>query len=926
MDMRPSSPERPFGDVLRAYRVRAGLTQEELADLAHMSVHSISNYERGAPHLPRISAARLLADALNLTPDEQAAFLVATRRQAQRFPTVTALSADAPPYAIPLPLTPLIGREQELRWAGALLSSGDIRLLTIIGPPGVGKTRLALALARGGAAASYEVTALVSLAPLRDPTHVLGAIAGSLRLPEAPKRSLIETVSTFLQGKRTLLLLDNFEHLAASARVLAELLGQCPDLTVLATSRAPLRLRGEQLFHLAPLGLPLNTPHIPVDQVAEAPAVSLLLERVQALDPAFALSDANAPAIVAICRQLDGLPLALELAAARFPHLTPEALLGRLERRMDTLTSSAPDLPSHQQTLRATLEWSYALLPPAAQAAFRWLSVCVGGCTVEVAEAIYARTNLSAQTAATGKGSPLEQMALLLDHQLLVREIVADDHGSGEAVRLMMLATIQEYASELLQARSHEQVAAARVHAQTCVDLVEAAAPGFQGAEQARWMRRLRDEHDNIRAALRWSVEQREPLVALRLASALWVYWNTVGMLSEGRDWLEQALALAPAVETLNADGQRTLAEAYNGAGVLATRQGDFAAAERFLIQAMPLRRALGDPLAVASSLNSLGGLCMQQGRLSEAQNAWEESLAYRRQSGGGRAIALGLMNLGVLALNRGEIRAAIAYSEESAPLFRAAGDESMLATALINLSMASLLAGDLPSAERHVEEGLRIARQREQRRQIGHGLIVLSELARAAGELERAEALAREGLVAWREIGAQTDVAAMLAMLGSLHAERGELSAAETMLQESLTLSEQMADPFGLADVWMRLGHLARVRGDWEQTVAAYQRSLRVSVKMESTAGVPETLEGLAVALVEQGEKESAIQSFALAQSLRLRTGAARAPYNAAWVAPVLGALQAEAGTPRWEALSSMLAALSTSHLQTMVAEVMSP
>jgi predicted ATPase/DNA-binding XRE family transcriptional regulator len=945
MDMRHFSLQRQFGNLLRSFRVRAGLTQGELADLAHLSVHSISNYERGAPHLPYISTTRLLANALNLSPAEQADFIATAQWQSQRLPAVTAPFGDASPYTVPLPLTSLIGREQELRQAETLLRAGDLRLLTIVGPPGVGKTRLALALALdlacGGAAAPYEDTFLVSLAPLRDPTHVLSAIAEALRLSEAPNRSVSETIARFLQGKRTLLLLDNFEHVVASAYVLAELLAHCPTLTALVTSRAPLRLRGEQLFDLAPLALPPvalppvalppvalppvalppHTTPAPRAQVTQTPAITLLLERVQAIDPAFALTPANTPTIVAICRQLDGLPLALELAAARFGHMRPEALLGRLERRMETLTTSAPDLPAHQQTLRATLDWSYTLLPPAAQEAFRWLSICVGGCVIEGAEDLCVRIGQLTGSHASSDGA-LDRVTALLDHHLLLRAIREEDGavgGEGDD-RLTMLATIQEYASERLCADPDEQRAAARAHAYLFLELVETAAPALHGPGQVRWITRLRHEQDNLRAALRWSLRQQDGQLALRFTAALWWYWNTVGMLSEGRDWLEQALTLAPPVESLDTAGQRTLAEAYNGAGVLATRQGDFAAAERFHAQALPLRRALGDPVGLASSLNSLGGLLMQQGRLHEAQSAWEESLSYRRQSGDGRAVALGLMNLGVLALNRGELRAAVSYVEESVPLFRTAGDVSMLSNALINLALASLLAGELAAAQQHITEGLQIARARELRRLIGLGLIVESELAHAHGDLDGAEAVAQKGLAIWREMGSQTNVATMLALLGTLRYERGDLSASETLLRESLALVEQLADPSGLADVWTRLGHLARVRGRAEHAVAAYQQSLRVSMGMESLAGTPDALEGLAT-VQGSGEAAKAHELFALAQAIRASTGAARAPYHDVWAAPLWESLQAALGAEAGGTWQSTMTPRSVEQLHCAIA-----
>jgi predicted ATPase len=761
--------------------------------------------------------------------------------------------------------------------------------------------------------------AYVSLAAVTTVGLVPTAIATALGVRETSDCPLEEALLATVANRALLMVLDNCEHLDGVERYAAQLLMASPGLTALVTSRAALNVAGEYRVEVRPLTLPADAGHLPLEQLAAIPAVALLLERAQAASAGFELTANNASAVTEICRRLDGLPLALELAAPQLVLLSPDELLARLDHRLSALSVGGGDRPARQQTLRATLEWSYDLLGPEAQAGLRWLSACAGDSALDAAEALCAQARQQVESLIRPIPS-LEVITRLANHHLLQRQ----PGESGEADRrLTMLSTIEEYASERLHENATEALAAARAHAEVHLAIVETGAAGLQGAEQGHWLRRFAYEQDNIRAALRWSLRQQEDLIALRFAAALWSYWNTVGMLSEGRDWLEQALTLAPPAEALDTAGQRTLAEVYNGVGVLATRQGDFAAAARFHAKALPLRRSLGDPLALASSLNSLGGLLMQLGRLGKAQTAWEESLASRRASGDGRAIALGLMNLGVLALNRGEIRQAIASAEESLPLFRAAGDESMLANALINLAVASWLADDQSAAQQHVTDGLELARARQLRRLIGLGLIVQSELAHAQGDLDAAETVAQEGLGVWREVGGQTNVAAMLALLGTLQYERGDLPASEALLRESLALSEQLGDRFGLADVCTRLGHLARLRGDWKQAVAAYQRSLRVSAEVETTAGMPDALEGLAAVMHARGEAERALQLCALAQALRARTGAARAPYNQEWVTSLLATLRVEIGALQWETVNAKFAALTTAQLQAMIAEL---
>jgi predicted ATPase/transcriptional regulator with XRE-family HTH domain len=920
-----------LGEWVRQARKAARLTQEELAERAGVSVYTISNLERGVPHAPRPDTLRLLIRALNAAPEDTDRLL----QSARSMPETSDLGAPRSPIvgsaprhaALPLPLTPLLGREHETEAISGQLVSPQVRLLSLLGVGGVGKTRLAIECARRIAQTPdmfADGVVYVSLAAVPSLGLVPTAIAAALGVRETSDSPLEAALLAATAYRTLLLVLDNCEHLSGMGPYVAQLLMASPGLKALVTSRAALNIAGEYHFEVCPLALPAEADPLPPEQLARIPSVALFIERAQAVRQGFVLTVDNAIAIAAICRRLDGLPLALELAAPQLALLSPDELLIRLDHRLSALSAGGMDRPARQQTLRATLDWSYDLLDPVAQASLRWLSLCAGGSTLEVAEALCAhackQTNSPYGLMERSAPAPLDVITRLANHHLLQRQ---PGERSEADRRLTMLATIEEYAQERLHESTEETLAATYAHARIYLEFVEAAAAGLQGAEQGQWLQRFAHEQDNIRAALRWGLEQQQGLIALRFVAALWVYWSTAGMLSEGRDWLEQALALASSVNAADPSGQRTLAEAYNGAGVLATRQGDFAAAERFHAQALPLRRALGDPVALVSSLNSVGGLLMQQGRLSKAQAVWEESLNYRRQTGDSRSIALGLMNLGVLALNRGEIHAAIAYSEESVPLFQAAGDETMLATALINLAMASLLAGELQAAERYVTSGVALARARERRHQIGLGLIVQSELAHMRDDLGAAEALAREALDLWREIGAQTNVAVVLGLLGTFQCERGNLEAAERLLQQSLALSEQLGDELGLADVWIRRGQVAWLEGNWAQAVSAYRRSLEQSMRMESLAGVPDALEGLAAAWQRQGETERALQFWALAQAIRSHTGSARATYNEAWVTPLQSEIQAQVGALRWETSHATFTLLSIAQLRASVSEL---
>lgn len=483
-----------FGALLKRYRVAAGLTQEGLAERAGLSAKAISALERGARQVPRRDTVQLLADALALAGPERDALEATVRRR-------LGPAHAAPLPALPAPLTPLVGRAQAEADVARLLHRPEVRLLTLTGPAGVGKTRLALQVAWDLGATYPDGVAFVALAALRDPALVLPTIARTLGLRDAGGRPLDKTLLAALRDRSLLLVLDNLEQVLVAGPAIAEVVAACPGVTVLATSRARLRVRGEHEYPVPPLALPASGAD---DQgVAGVAAVALFVQRARALQPDFVLTTATATPVAEICRRLDGLPLALELAATRIKVLPPRALLARLGQRLILLTDGPRDAPPHQRTLRATLAWSYDLLTPDQQALFRQLAVFVGGCTLETAEAVCAPDD--------GPDRPplLDGLAQLVDQSLLVVDrgaAVEDGDRGADSVepRYGMLETLREYGLEALAARGETDVVHRR-HALHYLALVEAALPWLTGPHQVAWFARLEREHDNVRAALQWA-------------------------------------------------------------------------------------------------------------------------------------------------------------------------------------------------------------------------------------------------------------------------------------------------------------------------------------------------------------------------------------------------------------------------------------
>jgi predicted ATPase/DNA-binding XRE family transcriptional regulator len=592
-----------FGDLLRHLRKAAGLTQAELAERAGLSVRGINDLERGARRTPRRDTLALLSDALGLVGDERAALEAAARRPGRTYtPSYSALRAR--PHNLLAEPSLILGREREIEDVCRLLRREDVRLVTVTGPGGIGKTRLSLHVAAQAIEAFPDGVWSVRLSRLSDPELVVPTIAQTFDLKDSGSAPLAEVTQRYLRDKRLLLVLDNFEHVAPAAPSVGELLMTCPGIKALVTSRAPLRLRGEHEYAVRPLALP-DQRHPPSPEwLSQFAAVELFTTRAQAAQADFQVTNANAPAVAEICVRLDGLPLAIELAAARIKLLPPPALLTRLERSLPLLVGGARDLEERQQTMRNTLAWSYDLLAPEEQRLFRRLAVFAGGCPLETAEAVCAEPD-GARPLAIGL---LDGLGRLVDHSLIQQREVAG------APRFGMLHVIREFALERLEA-SGDLETLQREHAQHALSLAATSPIGLCAASDARWLTRLEREHDNLRAALGWALDRGEVDLGLRLGVGFAPFWWARGYYGEGRSWMSQVLAVEQgSVEFLESETDRNVLRAWAlwWLAKFAWNQQDIASARDWTVKCLGEARACGDPALTAVALASAGSLQLE--------------------------------------------------------------------------------------------------------------------------------------------------------------------------------------------------------------------------------------------------------------------------------------------------------------------------
>ena len=703
---------------LRRLREAAGLTQEELADRAGLSRKAISVLERGERKRPYPHTVRSLADALGLSEDERASLLesVPKRDAASATAPATGLELDL----LPAPPTPLVGRERELEEVADFLSRSETRLLTLTGTGGVGKTRLAAQAVREAVGLFPDGAVFVALAPLVDPDLVLPTVAQSLGLGELGGRSPREILLTYLRGKRFLLALDNFEHVLEAAAEVAALIEGCQGLTVLATSRAPLRVRGEQEYPVEPLALPASTVSPVAGEVAGSSSGCLFAQRARATSPTFEITDENAGAVAAICWRLSGLPLALELAAAKTRFLDAPALLSRLDQALSA--GWARDVPERQRTMRSTLDWSHDLLSEGEKALFRRLSVFAGGFTLGAAEEV------GASESRVDAEEVLELLGRLAEQSLVN---VAQQPSSQ--TRYGMLEPVRQYALEKLD-ESGEAGEARLRHARYYLALAEEAEPLIKGHDQVEWLDRLEAENDNLRAAIGRSLEAGEAQTAARFGWALGMYWVMRARREEGRLLMEPTLARdLPA---------RTRARALYALALCVNGSGDDRRLMAICEESAALFRRAEDRHGEACALLVLSFAALQLGEFDRATRVLEEALEGFREHEDGWGSAHSLNHLAVASLRRGDYVRAAGYVEEALAVTRRTGDRLGANVALHLLALAAWASDEHGRAARYFREALVLASEAADKTSSAYCIKGLAAVARTRGEPLRAARL----------------------------------------------------------------------------------------------------------------------------------------------------------------------------------------
>jgi len=702
---------------------------------------------------------------------------------------------------LPGPLTQLIGREHEMQSVSTLLQRSEVRFVTLTGPGGVGKTRLGLQVANDLLDDFADGVCFVSLAPISDPNLVFPTIAQALGIKEAGEQPLADLLQTYLHDKHLLLLLDNFEQVLPAVPGLSNLLTTCPQLKILVTSRAVLHIRGEHEFPVPPLALP-DLTHLPGSEgLSQNAAVAFFLHCAQTARPGFQLTSANTRTIAEICVRLDGLPLAIELAAPRIKLLSPQALLTRLEHRLQVLTSGAQDAPVRQQTLRNTLAWSYDLLDAEEQRLFRRLSVFVGGCTLEAVEGL-------STTLGDTSAHILDGVASLMDKSLL-RQVEQE----GEEPRLLLLATIREYGLEALAA-SGEMASTRRAHAVYYLRLSEDAETEIGGPQQAAWLDRLEREHDNLRAALLWSLEQAEneeatdgePRMetALRLGGALRDFWRIHGYISEGRNFLERALAESGGIEA------SVQAKALIAAANLAFIQSDYDRTEMLSQESLRLYRELEDQPGIAFSVYLLGFVAWTRGNIAKARSLLTESLALARAVDDEQRAAWSVFVQGLLESSQGEYARAHTLFEESLAIHRRLQNKRGIAHALSQLAQVLIVSQrDLARVPSLLEECLAVSREIGFKEGIAASFWLSGQVALGQGDLVTARSLAEKSVVLYKEMGHRHGTAESLSAFGKVLAAEADYAAARTQYEDSLEICCALGAKWIIATCLLGLGEV---------------------------------------------------------------------------------------------------------------------
>lgn len=743
-------------------------------------------------------------------------------------------SVEATPNNLPRPLTAFIGRERAIGELRRLLA--ETHLLTVTGAGGSGKTRLSLEVAASLLDEFPDGVWLVECAPQADPTLVPQVLAATLGVREEAGRPLLETLVDLLRPKRVLLLFDNCEHLIdACARLTDALLRGCPEVKILSTSREILGLTGEVAYPVPPLSLP-DARHLPpLVHLTEYEAIRLFLDRAVAVKPDFTLTEATAPAVAQICQRLDGIPLAIELAAARARSLSVHQITAHLDERFRLLTGGSRTALARHQTLRGLIDWSYDLLSEAERELLRRVSVFVGGWTLEGAAALCAGDGID-------RFDIVDLLGRLMDKSLCL----TDDQGSDPRYRL--LETIRQYGLQKLMETPEGEVVRAR-HRDFYLGFAEDAESRLQGPAQVEWLTRLEADHDNLRAALRWSLDRADTEPALRLGSALSLFWDTHGYVREGREWLDELLARAREQPTsvVTTVGRRALAKVLDGAARMRARWSEFPPATDLLTQGLAVWRELGDKHGIAEALNNLAAGATQSGDRARAKVLVAESLALFRELSDKRGTAHALNNLAEILNADGDLVSARVLFEESVPLFEAVEDQRGLSHALDNLGGILTTQGDYGSAEILYRKSLRLAEELGDKHAVATALRSLGGVAHYQRDHARARSYYEDSVARFREMNDGFCLAKSLIGFALTSHEVGDHEHARALGDQGLALLREADAKGELAPRLNQLGQAALAHGDLPRAARFFRDSLALYAETHDNPGIAATIETLA-------------------------------------------------------------------------------
>jgi predicted ATPase/DNA-binding XRE family transcriptional regulator len=822
----------PFGRWLKERRQSLDMTQDRLADRVGCALSTVEKIERGLRR-PSHQIARRIAEELRIPPEEQAAFVEWARAAPVATAPATPEGEGRPkisPGNLPAPATALIGREEELDETRMLLRGQEVRLLTLLGPPGIGKTRLSLALAESLMDDYADGVWFVPLAAISDPDLVASTIAKVLGLQEGPNLTVSEGLQAYLREKQMLFVLDNFEQIISAAPLVSDLLAASPGLKVIVTSRTALDIYGEHHYDVRPLDLP-DLANLPLDGALQRySAVALFVKRAQAVAPHFTVTDENGTAIVEICARLDGLPLAIELAAARSRLFDPLSILRRLDRRLPLLSGGPRDRTPRQQSLRGAINWSYDLLNDAEKALFRRLSVFVGGCTLEtIDESRFWLSNFGAEAGPVHeKASPYGQAPTAEDLVIsLVGKSLLQRHDVGEERRFIMLETVREYAAEQLEA-SGEVGEARDSHARYYLALAASAEPQLKGALQKVWLDRLEAEHDNFRAVMSRALERGNAEIILRLGASLWRFWWMRGYTREGYSWMEKALAAGGEVEPA------VLASALHAAAALIHELGDYEQAELLYNKSIALQRELGEKRGLAMALCNLGSVHWSRGDYEAARSLYEESLGLYEEVGDKWGISVTLTNLGVVASAQRDYEEARRIQEKNLAIKRDLQDKAGIAITLNNIGVLAQYVEDYARARDFYVESLTIRREIVGKGGLAISLVNLGAVAFQLGDHATAYACCVESLELRSELGDRHGAAFVLEELASFASAEGEPSVAARLYGASEAIREEVGSPLSPAERVRYDANVSKARSATEEAAfdAAWEEGRALPLK----------------------------------------------------------------------------------------------